>query len=332
MATILLLARAFREHGQEQVAAFEAAQHTVVRSPADGAMAHDELLACLAADGLGDRVDAIVAGGEQMTSAVFEALPRLRIIARWGIGYDMVDLAEATRRGVYVTNTPGRLSESVADLAFAMMMALARKLLVADRQTRLGDWAHVYGVHVWRKTLGIVGFGGIGRALARRARGFDMTVLACDPKADAGAAEREGVQLTEFSDLLARADFVSLHAELNAVTSGIMDADAFARMKTGSFLINTARGGLVDESALLAALEDGCLAGAGLDTHAIEPLPADHPMLARDDVLLTPHIGFSAVESVAAVNACVADAVLEALSGRVPRYVVNTDVRAASPG
>ncbi|MBT5713990.1 phosphoglycerate dehydrogenase, partial [Candidatus Poribacteria bacterium] len=323
MATILLLARAFREHGHAQVEAFEAAGHTVVRSPAANAMDPDEFLACLAADGLGERVDAIVAGGEKMTAAVFDAMPRLRIIARWGIGYDMVDLAEATRRGVYVTNTPGLLSESVADLAFGMMMALARRLLVADRQTRSGDWSHVYGVHVWRKTLGIVGFGGIGQALARRARGFDMTVVACDPKADTDAAERHGVRLTDLDELLACADFVSLHADLNDATNRMMDDAAFARMKRGSFLVNTARGGLVDEAALLDALEDGQLAGAGLDTHAVEPLPADHPMLGRDDVLLTPHIGFSALESVAEVNASVADAVLDALEGRRPRHVVN---------
>lgn len=326
MATILLLARAFREHGAAETALFEAAGHKVVRSPAVGAMEHDELIAFLARDGFGLSVDAIVAGGERMTDDLFDAMPSLRIIARWGIGYDMVDLAAATRRGVYVTNTPGLLSEAVADLAFGLMMALARKLVVADRQARSGDWGHVYGVYVWRKSLGIVGFGGIGQALARRARGFDMTVLACDPYADREAAEELGVRLTDFDELLASSDFISLHAELNDATNGMMNDEAFARMRPGAFLVNTARGGLVDERALIAALDNGTLGGAGLDTHAVEPLSADSPLVGRDDLVLTPHIGFSALESIVDVNAAVARSVLDALSGRAPRHIVNTDV------
>ncbi len=326
MATILLLARAFREHGGDQVARFEQAGHEVLRSPSPGAMSPDELFSHLRGDGLGRRVSAVVAGGEQLTADVLDELPALRIIARWGIGYDMVDLAAASERGVFVTNTPGLLSESVADLAFGMMMALSRRLHVADRQVRSGDWGHVYGVYTWRKSLGILGFGGIGQALARRARGFDMAVTASDPHADAAIADALDVRVAPFAEMLATSDFVSLHADLNDATRGIMDASAFAKMKPGSYLINTARGGLVDEAALTAALDSRRLAGAGLDTHAVEPVPRNHPFLGRDDVLLTPHIGFSALESVAEVNRSVGDAVTAALGGRRPRHVVNSDV------
>jgi len=289
-------------------------------------MSRDELFSYLRADGVGARVSAVVAGGERLTSDALDELPALRIIARWGIGYDMVDLAAASERGVFVTNTPGLLSESVADLAFGMIMALSRKLHVADRQVRAGSWEHVYGVYTWRRSLGIFGFGGIGQALARRARGFEMAVAACDPYADEAAAEALGARLVDFDEMLETSDFVSLHADLNDATRAVMDADAFAKMKPGSYLINTARGGLVDEAALMAALDSGRLAGAGLDTHAAEPVPPGHPMLARDDVLLTPHIGFSALEGVADVNRSVADAVIDALSGRRPQHVVNSDV------
>jgi phosphoglycerate dehydrogenase-like enzyme len=265
MVTILLLARAFREHAGDQGTRFEAAGHDVLHSPAAGVLSRDQLFSYLHADGVGSRVNAIVAGGEQLTADVLDQLPALRIIARWGIGYDMVDLAAASARGVYVTNTPGLLSESVADLAFGMMLALSRRLHVADRQVRSGSWETVYGVYTWRKSLGILGFGGIGQTLARRARGFDMSVTACDPYAGEATADALGVRLVELEEMLETSDYVSMHADLNDATRGVMDETAFARMKPGSYLISTARGGLVDEVALIAALESGRLAGAGLD-------------------------------------------------------------------
>ena len=219
---------------------------------------------------LTDRIDA-----EVMDAAG----PGLKVISNYAVGLDNVDLAEAARRGIPVGHTPGVLTESTADLAFALLLAAARRLPEGERAVKSGDWltwepTWLLGRDVAGATLGVVGYGRIGRAVAQRARGFRMRVLACGR---APIAESGDVEVVTFHELLARSDFVSLHAPLTDATRHLIDQDALQRMKRGAILINTARGGLVDQEALRHALQSGHLAAAALDVAVPEPLPAPAP-------------------------------------------------------
>jgi len=270
--------------------------------------------------------DAIIASSDQYTEEVFAAADRLKVIARWGVGVDTIDLAAATRHGVVVTNTPGMLADAVADLVFAFLLGLARKLLLADRMVRDGRWEEVGGVGVWGKTLGIVGLGSIGKAVARRAQGFDLTVLATDIAPDYEFAARYGVTFVPLEELLAQSDFVTLHVPLTPATQGLIGEAELRQMRPTAYLINCGRGALVDEPALVRALQEGWIAGAGLDVFAQEPPPPDHPLLTLDNCLFTPHSGFNAAETVRAVNEAVVDSVIQVLTGQRPLHVVNPEV------
>src|SRR4051812_21120538 len=226
---------------------------------------------------------------ERVDEALLDAAPRLRAIANMAVGTDNIDLAAAARRGIPVGATPGVLTDTTADLAFALLLAAARRLPEGEREVREGRWApwqpaHGLGADVSGATLGIVGRGRIGEAMARRAEGFGMEVL--------HSSRSSGMPLEE---LLARADFVSLHTPLTPDTRHLVGARAFARMKPTAFLINTARGGVVDQAALKAALEDGTIAGAALDVTDPEPLPADDPLLTAPNLIVVPHIGSATV-------------------------------------
>lgn len=320
---VLISAMAFRRHGRAYLERLQEEGYRTLESPVWRPLREEELLELLDRSGASAHVVGMIAGNDRVTQQVLERLPRLRVISRWGIGTDAIDLQAATERGVMVTNTPGLLGDAVADLAFGLLLALARRIPAADRLVRAGRWEELTGVAVWGKALGIVGFGSTGQAMARRGRGFGMTVRVYDPYADREAARRLGVRVTTLEELLQESDFVSLHAALTPETQGLINAQRLAMMKPGAFLVNVARGGLVDENALLQALERGHLAGAALDTHAIEPVPPGHPFLEREDVILTPHIGFSTREAIAAVNEAVYRNLIAGIQGEQPPHVVN---------
>ena len=326
MPAILITARAFRRHAAAQMDELRRLGFEIVESPHWRIMRAEEYVAFLRQDGLGERVVGIVAGSDQVNGDVLDAMPNLKVIARWGIGYDSIDLDAATERGVYIANTPGKLSDAVADLAFAMMLASARQIVRADKLVRSGGWEELDGVSVWGKSVGIIGFGSTGQALAKRARGFQMTIRAVDPYPNADVAKRLGVEFTSLDTLLAESDYVSLHSDLNDSTRNVIDAAAFAKMKPSAFLINVSRGGLVDEMALVNALESGQIRGAAMDAHAVEPPDTNHPLYSRDDVIFTPHIGFSTVETIALVNETVMENLLNGVNGIPPQYVVNKGV------
>jgi phosphoglycerate dehydrogenase-like enzyme/quinol monooxygenase YgiN len=246
---------------------------------------------------------ASIAGSEPYTERVLAAAGDLKVIARLGVGFDAVDLAAATRHGVAVAMAFGANHEAVADHAFALMAALAHAIPRYDRAVREGRWQLLFHGRLTGATAGIVGFGRIGRALAKRCQGFAMDVLVADPFMEADALARLGCTLVPLDELLARADFVSLHAPLTAETRGLIDGRRLALMKRSAFLVNTARGGLVDEPALVAALERGTIAGAGLDVMAVEPLPEGSPLRTLSNVVLTPHAAGAsewAIETMAA--------------------------------
>jgi phosphoglycerate dehydrogenase-like enzyme len=325
MPTVLITALAFRKHGAEQVDTLRNLGYRLVENPHWKRLSEAELCELLATLDADDIVG-VVAGGDRFTNAVFDRLPNLKIVSRWGIGYDAVDIAAATRHGVCVTNTPGLLGDAVADFAFGLILALARQIVGADRLMRSGGWEELSGVAVWGKTLGIVGFGNTGQALARRGRGFEMRIRVFDPHPNRDAAARLGVELVSLDDVLSSSDFVSLHAELTPTTAKMMNDRTFGLMKPGAFFVNTSRGGLVDEGALIRALDSGRLAGAALDAHTKEPPPPDYPFLSRPDVILTPHIAFSTEQSIAAVNRAVLANLLDGMNGKRPRFLVNPDV------
>lgn len=269
---------------------------------------------------------ASIASNESYTAEVFGALPDLKTVARWGVGYDNIDLQAATEHGVIVTNTPGRVTQSVADQAFCLMLALARRLPEQQEVARSLNWRHVEGTELWGKTLGIVGFGSIGRAVAERARGFSMRVLAYDPQMNAWEAGRLGVEPVDLDALLAEADVVTLHAALTEGSRGIIGEQQLRAMKPGAFLINCGRGGLVDQPALVRALQEGWIAGAGLDVTEPEPPEPGDPILNAPNTIMTPHNSSMTAESAARVNATVCENVLDVLEGRRPRFVVNPQV------
>jgi D-3-phosphoglycerate dehydrogenase len=235
--------------------------------------------------------DGYIAGLDTIDRLALESADRLKVIARYGVGVDQVDLAAAREKGIVVTNTPGANSVSVAELTIGLMLSLARMIPAANAETQAGKWPRMPGISLEGKAVGLLGLGAIGKQVAHRLCGFDCTVLAYDPLADAAFAQAYGVELCAQEEVVARSDFLSLHVPLLPETQGMVNAAFLSRMKRGAFLINTARGELVDEAALLAALQSGHLRGAALDTLAQEPPEKDNPLLALPQVIVTPHIG-----------------------------------------
>lgn len=240
----------------------------------------------------------IVRGGTQVTRRLIEAAPKLRWIGRAGAGLDNVDVAVAKARGIEVMNVPGANAVAVAELVFGLLLALLRQIPAADASVRRGEWdkSRFMGRELRGKTLGIVGLGKIGGAVARRALAFEMRCLGFDPLVPAAAARAMGVEPLLLDDLLSRSDIVTLHAPMSLETKGLIGAPQIARMPPGAILVNAARGGLVDEQALLEALDRGSLSGAGLDVFAEEP-PRSSPLRNHPRVVMTPHVGAATVEA-----------------------------------
>ncbi|QNG38769.1 C-terminal binding protein [Geodermatophilaceae bacterium NBWT11] len=270
--------------------------------------------------------DAILTCFATVSAQVLDAAPRCRTVARYGVGVDNIDVAHATALGMVVSNVPVYCVDEVADSALLGILALARRLLPLTRDVAAGRWGSDVpgsGTRLRGKVLGLVGLGTIGSALAERARVLGLDVIAYD----LSGRPAPGVRVVDTLDaLLAEADAVSLHVPLTAGTHHLIGPAQLAAMKPTSWLVNTARGGLVDTEALLAALDAGEIAGAALDVTDPEPLPADHPLRTRDDVVLTPHTAFSSDGSLVELATRAATNVVDVLQGRVPATVVNRDV------
>jgi D-3-phosphoglycerate dehydrogenase / 2-oxoglutarate reductase len=274
----------------------------------------------------------VVRSATKVTRRVIEAASSLRVVGRAGVGVDNVDAEAATERGVVVMNTPLGNTTTTAELAIALLLSLARHVARADRAVRKGSWAKkgLLGTEITGKTLGVVGLGRIGRVVADRALGLSMQVVAHDPYLGAGSASPiAGVELVDLDSLLARSDFVTLHVPFSDATRNLISAERIARMKRGARLVNAARGGLVDEAALLAALESGHLAGAALDVLLEEPPSKDHPLLAREDVIVTPHLGASSHEAQLAVASDVASQICAFFLEGVADNAVNAPASSA---
>jgi phosphoglycerate dehydrogenase-like enzyme len=325
----------------------EAARRIVVTT--EGARTCSERLELLAAQGcelhlrydLGETTDAtllgdglagawgVVAGSELYTADVFAAAPSLRAIVRFGAGYDAIDVEAATRAAVAVCITPGANAEAVADMALALMLACLRRIPELDASARSGAWRPAgMSRDLAGATVAIVGLGAIGRAVARRLRGFGCTLLAVEPAPSPAAAEL-GVELCSLESALARAEVVTLHAP-SLSSRPLLGAAELALLPAHAIVVNTARGGLIDEPALIAALRDGRIGGAALDVFAEEPLPAGHPLTALSNVVLTGHASAFTPNAIERTGAAVVATLEELLTGAVPAGCVNPGAWAAS--
>jgi glyoxylate reductase len=313
MAPVVFVTRPLPEPG---VAPLADAGFDVRTNREDRPLSRTELL-----DGARD-ADAIVTTlSDRIDADLLDAAPRLKVVANYAVGFDNVDVAEARRRGVEVTTTPDVLSEATADLAWALLLAAARRLGEGERLVRAGEWkgpapTQLLGQPVGGRTLGIVGMGAIGRAVARRARGFSMPVVYFNRNRVPVEVEQElGARFVALDELLSTADYVSLHAPLNDQSRHLIDAAALARMKPTAVLVNTARGALVDEVELVRALRERTIAAAGLDVYEREPLLADG-LAQLDNVVLSPHVGSATTDTRGAMVRLCIDNVVAVLAGR----------------
>lgn len=300
----------------EAKAMAEAFADEIVYNPQSRPLEAEEILALL------DGVDGYIAGLDYITADVIRRAPAsLKVISRYGAGVDRVDLEAAKERGIAVTNTPGTNAVAVCELAFGLMLSLARSIPRLNSAVKKGEWPRNDGTELAGKTLGIVGFGAIGKNLATRARAFGMRVVAFDPYFDQAFASQHGVEQKTLDETMELADFLSLHVPLTKETKYMIGEQAIARMKKGAFIINTARGGLVDEAAAASALRSGQLGGIGLDAYEVEPV-TDSPLLGLDHVVMTPHTGAHTNEAIAGMGIMAAQNLIDVLSGKDCKYKI----------
>jgi D-3-phosphoglycerate dehydrogenase len=271
-------------------------------------------------------VDAVLAhNADQWTATVMDAAHRLKVISRTGVGFDNVDLLAARKRGIVVTTTPGSNAEAVADLTFALMLALSRKLVANDQRLKQGVWDPILANDLHFKKVGIMGLGRVGRAVARRAAGFRMEILGYDPFVDPNNVPEAKIQAVDPDTLYQLSDFVTLHLPSTPETAELINARVLGLMKPNAFLINTARGSLVDEKALAASLREGQIAGAGLDVFSTESVTAS-PLVGFPNVVASPHLAGNTKETMELTGAMAVDNALAVVSGDWPDKVVVNEV------
>ena len=269
--------------------------------------------------------DALLVGLDPVTPLVLAAAPRLKVVSKYGSGVDNIDREEATRRGIVVTYTPGANTEAVADFTFGMMLAAGRRIVEAHQSVREGRWERFLGVDLYGRTLGIIGTGRIGRAVARRSAGFEMKLLAYDIQIDCNWARNCGAEYVDLETLLRQSDFVSIHIALTDATRGLIGAALLDLMKPTAVLVNTARGGIVDEAALADALEQKKIFGAAMDVYSAEPV-RDESLLSQERLVSTPHIGAYSRGALHNMGMAAARNLLNVLTGARPADVVNPEV------
>lgn len=283
---ILITPRSFGKTNPEVFAKLKNAGLEIIRNETGRALSEKEMIEMI------DGCAGVILGLDPMSAAVLASSPGLRAVSRYGVGLDNIDLDECARRGIRVSRTVGVIDNVVADYALALMLAVARRLALADRQCRQNDWTKVTGVDVYGKRVGIIGLGAIGKCVARRCKGFDMRVMASDPDWDDGFAREYGIARADADEICREADFITLHCVLNDSTRHIINSRRLAAMKPRAILVNTARGGLVDQEALLEALKNGTIWGAGLDV--FDPEPPENPLWRElNNVIISSHCSSS---------------------------------------
>jgi glyoxylate reductase len=268
---------------------------------------------------------------DKIDAELMEKAKKLKVVSNYAVGFDNIDLKEATRRGIMVTNTPGVLTETTADLTFALMMASARRLVEADKYVRVGRWKTwgpmlMLGQDLYGATLGLIGLGRIGYAVAKRAKGFDMNVIYYSTHRKEEAEKELGIKYVDLEQLLKESDFVSLHVPLTSDTKHLINKNTLSLMKKTAILINTARGPVVDEDALYEALVNKKIYAAGLDVMNPEPPSSDNPLLKLDNVIVLPHIASASIKTRTKMAIMAAENLVAGLKGEIPRNLVNVEV------
>lgn len=315
--TVLATPRSFAEKNRSPIEMLESANCTVIRLPLNGERLEDQLWDCL------PQADAVIAGLEPYPRSLLERGTKLKIISRYGVGYDNIDLNAATELGIRITNTPGANTDSVADLAMALMLCTARHICYMNNAILHGHGGNpIAGTEMWNKTLGVIGTGRIGKAVIRRASGFQMRILAYDTYQDERIVKDLGGTYTDLETLFSSSDFISLHCPLTAETTNLVNALRLSKMKSTAIIVNTARGGIIDESALYDALKNGTIAGAALDATKQEPIH-NSPLTMLPNCILTPHAGAATEEATNNMGLMAVKNALDILQGKPCQYVVN---------
>lgn len=321
---VFISARTIPEVGKGALELLRKSGCEIILPPKMGPLKADELRLHI------NGCDAALVSPDEFNPVVMASpeLAKLKIISRWGVGYDSIDVPSATQHGIVVAFTPGLLNETVADYTFALLFSIARRVHEADALMRKNEWKLLWGYDVFGKTLGIIGCGRIGQAVARRAAGFNLRLLGYDV-APNPEAQKLGVHFVPLDELLAQSDFVSLHCALTPENKNLIGEAQLAKMKSTSYLINTARGALIDDAALVRALQAGKIAGAALDAFTKEPLPADSTLRGAPNLLLSPHQAPCARETGERVSLTAAQAIVDLMNGRRPQMVVDPTVFAS---
>lgn len=269
--------------------------------------------------------DAAIVGVEKITSRILEETKNLKVIAKHGSGVDNIDIKAASRKGILVLYAPGTNSEAVADLTIGLFLSLARSIPFADRSIREGQWPRIVGFELFRKVLGIIGLGEIGKRVAKRAKGFEMRVVAYDPIQDEAFARQWEITYLSLNQLLAISDFISVHVPSIPSTRNMISEKEFNNMKKGAFLVNISRGDVIDEEALYRALKEKRIRGAALDVFKNEP-PTNSPLLGLENVVLTPHMGAYTYEALKETGMLCVKGIVDVFQGRLPTHIVNPEV------
>lgn len=288
----------------------------IIYNPYNRPLTEDEIIPLL------NGCDGYIAGLDIISARVLQSYAGLKVVSRYGTGFDRVDIVAAKECGIAVTNTPGVNAQAVADLAFGLILSITRKIPMLDRTTKEGSWIRATGIEVYGKTIGILGLGAIGKNVANRAKGFEMQVLAYDPYIDEAYAKKNNIKICSFEEIITRSDIISLHLPLNEQTRHIIGKDAFKKMKTGAIIVNTSRGGIIDEDAAIEALVSGKLGGLGLDAFEVEP-PLKSKLFELDNVVLTPHTGARTIEATENMAEAAVDNLITILQGKSCGSVVN---------
>lgn len=274
--------------------------------------------------------DALINQYAPLSRRVIESLEKCKVISRYGVGFNTIDIEAATEKGIIVGNVTDYCLDEVSDHAMALLLSCARKVTLMNNEVKKGNWNFNVAVPIYRlrgRTLGLVGFGNIPQAVSKKAQAFGLNVIAFDPYVPEEVARQANVELVTLDELCERSHFISVHAPLNKHTQGMISHDQFNKMKKEAFIINTARGPVIDEGALIAALQGGKIAGAGLDVVEVEPIETTNPLLKMDNVILNPHSAFYSVEAEIELKRKTAGNVADVLSGYYPTYLVNKDVK-----
>ncbi len=312
---ILVTSRSFSQVSEEPIKLLKQNNFLIDFKQESGLYGEEDFLKVIGA------YDAVIVGADHMTAKVIEAGRKLKIICKHGAGVDNIDCEKAKEKGIPVTNVPATNSDAVADFTFGLILNIARKISESAFEVKQGKWNKNIGVNVYKKTLGIIGCGAIGRRVAKRAKGFDMQILAYDPYVTK-STNASDINLVDFETLIKESDFISIHVPLTPDTRNLISSNEMQQMKKGAFIINTARGGIVDENALYQYLANGHLGGAALDVTEQEPIQ-DSPLLKLNNVIITSHIASYSKEALNAVSMACAKNIIKRFNYETPDNIVN---------